>query len=390
MCREKGMNITINNTIHSHNGSKKTRFSPQSYMKSLYKSFTIGKSKKKSKVSDDMFVMINKDNYHLLLENNYRVKQLRSIARYHKQKISGNKEEILKRLYHYFKFSTYAEKIQTLYRGHLIRRFFKLSKSMEYNRKKCVNDTDFFLMEPISNIPFHELILYKSEDFIYSFSICSLYNLYKQHNNWKKVKNPYNRNIFRRSLYKRMINMITLGKKLKLNINIDIPVDEVTYENSTGTTHQLQQHVQTTALNSYNVDGEHYNNHIVSLCQKIDLLGNYTNVDWFLSLTRNHTISYIRELYDIWNYRAQLTMEMKRNICPPNGNPFYRINISTLRDLDITQLKQYFLHINYKLIETATNEQYQQLGALYILSALTLVNTDCASALPWLYESVVY
>ena len=135
--------------------------------------------------------------YCLLLENNYRVKQLRSIARYHKQKISGNKEEILKRLYHYFKFSTYAEKIQRLYRGHLIRKFFKLSKSMKYDRKKCVNDTDFFLMDPISNIPFHELILYKSEDFIYGFSICSLYNLYKQHNNWKKVKNPYNRNIFR-------------------------------------------------------------------------------------------------------------------------------------------------------------------------------------------------
>lgn len=389
------MNIAIDNSI-THQ-KKKQRFSPQSYLKSLYKSFTISKSKKKSKVSDDMFVMIDSSNYQLLLENNYRVKQLRSIARYHKQKISGNKEEILKRLYHYFKFSIYAKKIQQLYRGHLIRRFFKLSKTMKYDRKKCVNDTDFFLMEPISNIPFHELILYRKDGFVYGFSICSLYNLYKQHTNWRNVKNPYNRNLLKYSLYKRMIKMITLGKKLKFNINIDIPDDEVeTNENSTVTTHhnngtqQTEGQSYTAMLNSYNVEGEHYNNHIVSLCQKIDLLGNYTNVEWFLSLTRNHIISYIRELYDIWNYRAQLTMEMKRNICPSNGNPFYRINISTLRDLNNTQLKQYFLHINHKLIESATNEQYQQLGALYILSALTLINTDCASALPWLYESVAY
>ena len=34
-------------------------------------------------------------------------------------------------------------------------------------------------------------------------------------------------------------------------------------------------------------------------------------------------------------------------------------------------------------------DEFKNLGASYILTALTLVNQDVANALPWLYQSVV-
>ena len=41
------------------------------------------------------------------------------------------------------------------------------------------------------------------------------------------------------------------------------------------------------------------------------------------------------------------------------------------------------------MINKGINNEYRSLGALYILTALTLVSSDAASALPWLYDSVM-
>ena len=65
----------------------------------------------------------------------------------------------------------------------------------------------------------------------------------------------------------------------------------------------------------------------LALFQQIDSLGNYSNPNWFLSLTKPKLIGFIRNLIDVWSYRAQLTIEAKRNICPPNGDPFRNLNI---------------------------------------------------------------
>ena len=50
----------------------------------------------------------------------------------------------------------------------------------------------------------------------------------------------------------------------------------------------------------------------------VDSLGNYSDVNWFLKLSKRQLIRYIRELHDIWNYRAQLTSEIKLKICFPD------------------------------------------------------------------------
>jgi hypothetical protein len=97
----------------------------------------------------------------------------------------------------------------------------------------------------------------------------------------------------------------------------------------------------------------------------------------------------IRELLDIWSYRAPLSIETKRAICPPLGNPFGRyMNLSQLENID--DIRRYNLEILEKFVNSGIDRDNKCLGAYYVLGALTLVSEDAATSLPWLYQAVCY
>jgi hypothetical protein len=127
----------------------------------------------------------------------------------------------------------------------------------------------------------------------------------------------------------------------------------------------------------------------LSIFHRIDTFGHITDTSWFLSLERPHLIRLLRELQDIWEYRANLSIIVKRQICPPNGNPFHGINVSSLMQKNKETIQRNILYIMENLVSKGINSDSQSLGAFYILSALTLVSHNAAIALPWLYESVV-
>ena len=126
--------------------------------------------------------------------------------------------------------------------------------------------------------------------------------------------------------------------------------------------------------------------------QNIDSLGNYSNSQWFLSLNRIQIIKFLRELIDIWAYRAPLTAETKISICPPLGNPFVRIpSFNTLQTMEnFEDVRKYILDVIDKLVNTGIDKDSKCLGAYYVLGALTLVNNDAATSIPWLYQAVCY
>ena len=92
-------------------------------------------------------------------------------------------------------------------------------------------------------------------------------------------------------------------------------------------------------------------------------------------------------MYDIWNYRAQLSNETKRKIDPINGNPFAGIHMGYI----LSQEKNTILHNILKIIETfitrGETQDAKALGVYYVLGALTMVSFDAANSLPWLYDS---
>jgi hypothetical protein len=130
------------------------------------------------------------------------------------------------------------------------------------------------------------------------------------------------------------------------------------------------------------------NTQIKSLFNEMDSLGNYTDSNWFLSLNQLHLVQFIKELFDIWNYRAHLTHIVKTEICPPYGNPFQGINLFVLSNMPIDALKKIALVIMEPMVRSGINRESKCLGSNYVLCALTLVNPQASNALPWLYHSV--
>jgi hypothetical protein len=99
----------------------------------------------------------------------------------------------------------------------------------------------------------------------------------------------------------------------------------------------------------------------------------------------------MRELSDIWNFRAQLSSEIKRSICPPHGDPFRNFGISCINyENNLFMVKKYILEVLEKFVNTGIDRDSKSLGCYYVLGALTLVNPDAANSLPWLYQSFSY
>ena len=57
---------------------------------------------------------------------------------------------------------------------------------------------------------------------------------------------------------------------------------------------------------------------------------------------------------------------------------------------NIDELRKHVLDIMENFINVGVDKDSKHLGASYVLSALTLVNNDAATALPWLYQAVCY
>ena len=201
------------------------------------------------------------------------------------------------------------------------------------------------------------------DDFIYGFDIISLYNLVIKAEGIVKI--PYNRNNIPRQVIQNMKRLIQVSKMLK--IHIDTMIQDVSSELSIQKNLELR---------------------ILTLFQNINSLGNYSDPNWFLSLNRNQILKLIRELVDIWNYRAQLSIEMKVNICPPHGNPFLHLNMHYLQtEPDLLNVKKIVIEVFEKIVNNNADKDSKALGAYYVLGAITLVNNTAASSLPWLFQS---
>ena len=130
--------------------------------------------------------------------------------------------------------------------------------------------------------------------------------------------------------------------------------------------------------------------HQKTLFQKINEMGNYADSRWFTDLSYQELLRFTRELYDIWHYRAELSQQIKMEICPPTGNPFHSITILHLQELSYFFLQKTIISIMESMVNVNSTSSNKHLGSLYILSGLCLVNNSAAAALPWLYQSVVH
>jgi hypothetical protein len=140
-----------------------------------------------------------------------------------------------------------------------------------------------------------------------------------------------------------------------------------------------------------NTRQEPINERINSLFIEIDQLGNYTDQTWFTNLSHIQYAQLYRCFYDIWNFRGQISYEIKNDICPVHG-PFDGIFPNSVRHMDLstTTLKTVCLIVFENLVYSGINVETRKIGTLIALTSLTVISRPARDVMPWLYESIVY
>jgi hypothetical protein len=318
--------------------------------------------KPKRRVPSGEFRIIGVDEYDLLKTLSYTVKQLKEIARAYSLRVSGARAELQARIYGHLRDSSSARAIQRCWRGYIARTCARLRGPGLMRRSDCINETDFFSMAPLVDVPADAFASYRCpvDGKVYGFDIVSLERLLAQ----KGACNPYTREPLPEGLVKdlgRLRRLLAAGGGTASPSSA--PPDVIDPDKA----------LEFSAI---------------SVFHAIDELGNISNYDWFWALRRVQLIRFIREMADIWGYRAQLPASTKRQVCPPEGNPFLGIGLQYLPALQMHDLRRAGLEVMDRMVTLGVDESARSLGANYVLCALTLVSPPAASAFPWLYDAV--
>jgi len=259
------------------------------------------------KITDKDFKIPNYNDYDMLLQYNYTVPMLKTICEKYNITKNGNKQELINNIYLFLYATNSITKIQKKFKIYLKEKLNILHGPANNNKSLCVNDTDFLTMENLNEIPDLNFYSFIDDDkIIYGFDINSLLSAIRKDYHFR---NPYNRkNLPITKIIKDVNSILRLNKIFNMKD-----------ENTTNTPSSSNDLSNLSITKKIELK-------FLSICQKIDELGNYTDINWFTSLNRSKSIKFITELYDIWSYRAQLTNQIKRNICP-NGEPCSSINL---------------------------------------------------------------
>ena len=312
-----------------------------------------------------------KDNVDLY---RYKVPDLKRIARENGLFVSGTKPQLIVRIHANFNKIKLVVRCQANIRRNLCLNKINMRGPAlkQKHRKRCVNDTDFFTLESLSEIDDKDFFSYVDDKgLIYGFDVKSLGMMY---NAQGSLMNPYNRHVFEGKTLRHIITLI--GKP---NAKTE---DEMELE----------------MFNKLNVlRTKPISTRITDLFYEIDRLGNYTMPSWFSSLNRDQCIYLYKRIEELWNFRAELQNDAKQSICP-FFNPFrYRLGrysgyINTNRESQLTEgdCKKICVLVMENLIYTGVDDLSKNLITVHILSALTLVSNDAKTSMPWLYDSIMY
>ena len=245
-------------------------------------------------------------------------------------------------------------KLQSYMRGFIIRKNIYYKGPAFYNKSNSCNGEDFYSFTPLCDVENEFFFSYRdNKKNIWSYDIRSLNKLIDM-----KQDNPYNRdkipNIVKNKVIKRLLQL----KRMNICTLIDKPVEE--------------------DINLYII------HRCIDITQHLNQFGYYVEEIWISALDLVRLKSLYLNLEDIWNYRAQLSHQVKMNISPPYGNLFNK-TVNEINNIsNITELKKIIYDEIYKLIFSGINESDQKLGAMYFLIGLGKVVPACFNAIPWL------
>ena len=351
----------------------------------------------KKKMLNNIIKKLSKTRFHsqpyYTSNNRYDLKSMKSAMKsIHDFGLVGNKKVLKTRLVQYFEQELKSTLLQKYTRRFFVKLAFHLIGPALKNKGDCLNDHDFYSMEPLTNIPYDNLFSYKdSKNFMYGFELSSLIN-YIKINKKREITNPYNRDSMThiipkikqlKRLHKIMNKQAVSEENCK---NIQILTDNNIRNRTLSIGHSFNHSEMLENIRQIRLKTPE--ERTKQLFLEIDHLGNYTNFQWFMNLDRRSYLRYFRILKDVWSYRAQIPGHIKIKICPL-WDPFQVLSSNDLLDLNTEQLKCRCLSVMEDMVYTGIEREYKELGALHVLSVLTVVNVEARENMPWLYESLL-
>lgn len=329
-------------------------------------------------------------------------------------------------------------KIQKHIKGFMIRTSCKKIKHLMFPTKRhiCKNTCDVATMDEINEIPYKDLFFYKEPETqnYYAFELNTIQHMITDsRRNRTKLLNPWNR--FEINIHY-AVNEIEKQQKIKKQLGI-IENHKLPYElrriiyneprrpprnhtrirTRTNRQNRLQNNngslreifIQNINPNLFDVETREqlqniqhqpqlYDIAITTLREsfiEIDLLGNYSDVNWLLDLSRTQINMFCVELYDLWFNRLPITRNTRIQHMPSvSGNPFAIMNVQSYRGL-ITVFGRFndteALFVLSQLIKCfvfdGDDRDNRTQRTLYLLGCLTIVSRPARHALRWLYET---
>ena len=225
-----------------------------------------------------------------------------------------------------------------------------------YVRDQLVNDTDFVSMDPLRSLNSDYFFSYAEGKQLYGFDLRSLHTLVAQ----ATALNPYTRSLIPAIVIESVGKRVAALESRKLPVRWP-PLDPPTPD-------------------------QQVRMRIVDLFTIINELNYYSTPDWFFAMDAAAHRQYYAELHSIWSVRAGLSEEQKQRIIPHHGARLFRtMAVSEMTAEGIARLNASTMRI---FVSSAEDKNDRVLGAMYVVSALTLVSAEAKAAYPWLYESV--
>lgn len=373
------------------------------------------------------------DEVHLITTS-LTLPQLKDICRFYKLRIGGKKDELLQRIKTFFENKKAMNTLQTAIKRKVARRWFDLHGPAVFKRDMCVNDMDLMGVDLV-DIPLDQFFSFTEQGFTYGFDIASFTSLLmeaRKHIHRCNPKNPYTRDeidienikdyrdlLLLSSVYNRDTSIVHKDEQdnttnnttsanngigdggsqyvnnnihtVTDNVNVNIDINMATgVTQITGINHNTTTHTHAHANTNVELTPIQIEHEIVDMFIEIDTHGHYTNPNWVLDLSSEALKRFIKDMRDVFDYRAGLTDSVKRSIIPPAGHmgeSNLRTWLIVTNDINLLRLKA--LKIMRKLVMSSNELQYRALGTFYVLTALTLSSYEAAQAMPWLYQSAL-
>ena len=266
------------------------------------------------------------------------------------------------------------------------------------NRSLCVNDSDFFTLDELKDIPNNEFFSFKDEkNFIYGFHIDSITQLvFKSDEHYfeqfkKKIKNKqiiinnnsinlcyhqfikllcnhYNKIKVLNPYTRFLINNNTKFKIITLYAKKEYDINKITTTNNDILPIDMKLFVK---------------NKCLEIFQKIDLYGYQTDINWLYNQNTTILKIFYKKLALLWNFEFGLNHEGRYKIAQTN-HVFNNLHDIMTSRIDKYNLLDKILEPVNIMVSNGETEPDRQNGCIIILYAIAFINNRCILANPWL------